>query len=121
MDQKSTSQLFNSRKYVYKYFYHVTFLKMCKLYQIVPDGLYVEKVPCIGNSNKQILEVWKNQLEVTGSNLGDDLFEEYVEKYFKSQVEFKSVFAKHVVQEDWLLKVRSYSEIPEKKLRQKKL
>ena len=48
--------------------------------------MYVEKVPCIGNSSKQVLDAWKNQLEVSGSNLGDILFEEYAEKYFKSQV-----------------------------------
>ena len=62
--------------------------------------MYVEKVPCIGNSSKHVLDAWKNQLEVSGSNLGDVLFEEYAEKDFKSQVEFKSVFEKHIVQED---------------------
>ena len=40
---------------------------------------------------------------------------------FKLEAEFKSVFAKYVVQEDWLLKVRNYLERLEKKLRQKKL
>ena len=39
--------------------------------------------------------------------------------YFKLDV--KSVFAKHIVQEDWLLKVRNHLERLEKKLRQKKL
>ena len=59
-------------------------------------------------SNKKFLDAWKNQLEVTRSNLTDVLLEEYVEKYFTLQADLKSVFAKHIVQEDWLLKVRNH-------------
>ena len=44
-----------------------------------------------------------------------------MEKYFKLEAEFKSVFAKHIVQEDWLLKVRNHVDRLEKKLRQEKL
>ena len=65
--------------------------------------------------------MWKNQLEVTKSNLRDVLLEEYVEKYFNLEAEFKPVFAKHIIQEDWLLKVRNHLERLKKKLRQKKL
>ena len=97
------------------------FLEVCKSYQIVPDGLYVEKEPCIGNPSKKFLDAWKNQLEITRSSLRDVLLEEYVEKYFKLEAEFKSVFAKPIVQEDWLLKVRNHLERLEKMLRQKKL
>ena len=96
------------------------FLEVCKSYQIVPDGLYVEKEPCIGNPSKKLLDAWKNQLEITRSSLRDVLLEEYVEKYFKLEAEFKSVFAKHIEQEDWLLKVRNHLERLEKKLHQKK-
>ena len=122
MDQNSTSQqLFNLAEDVYKSFYHVIFLEVCKSYQIVPDGLHVEKEPCIGNPSKKFLDAWKNQLEVSRSNLRDVLIEEYMEKYFKSEAEFKSVFAKNIVQEDRLLKVRNHLDRLEKKLRQKKL
>ena len=93
---------------------------MCKSYKIVPDGLYVEKETCIGNPSKKFLDAWKSQLEVTRSNLRDVLLEEYVETYFKLKTEFKFVFAKHILQEDWLLKVRNHLERREKKLRQKK-
>ena len=44
-----------------------------------------------------------------------------MEKYFKLEAEFKSAFAKYIVQEDWLLKVRNHFERLKKKLRQKKL
>ena len=44
-----------------------------------------------------------------------------MEKYFKLKAELKSVFAKHIVQANWLLKVRTHLERLEKKLRQKKL
>ena len=52
--------------------------------------------------------------------LRDVLLEEYVEKYFILETEFKSVFANHIVQEDWLLKNCNHLERLEKKLRQKK-
>ena len=121
MDQKSTSQQLFNLADAYKFFYHVIFLEVCKSYQIVPYGLHVEKEPCIGNPSKKFLDARKNQLEVTRSNLRDVLLEEYVEKYFKLEAEFKSVFAKHIVLEDWLLKVSNHLDRLEKKLRQKKL
>ena len=66
MYQESTSQqLFNLAEDVCKSFYHIIFLEVCKSYQIVPDGLYVEKEPCIANSSKRFLDAWENQLEVT--------------------------------------------------------
>ena len=94
---------------------------MRKSYQTVPDGLHVEKEPYIDNPSKKFLDAWRNQLEVTRSNLRDVLLEEYVGKYFELEAEFKSVFAKHIVQEDWLLKVRNHLERLERKSRQKKL
>ena len=121
MDQKSTSQqLFNVAEDDYKSFYHAIFLEVSKSYQIVPDGLYVEKEPCIGNLRKKFLDAWKI-LEVTRPNLRDVLLEEYVEKYFKLETKFKSGFGKHIVQEDCLLKVRNHFDRLEKELRQKKL
>ena len=117
MGQKSTSQhFFNLAEDVY----HVIFLDVCKSYQVVPDGSYLEREPYIGNTSKKAIDSCKNQLEVTRSNLRDVLLEEYVEKYFKLETEFKYVFAKHIVQEDWLLKVRNHFDRMEKKLRQKK-
>ena len=87
------------------------------MYRIVPDGLYVEKELCIANPSKKFLGAWKNQLEVTRSNLRGVLLEEYVEKL---EVDFTFVLAKPIVQEDWLLEIRNHLEKPEKKLREKK-
>ena len=44
-----------------------------------------------------------------------------MEKYFQLEAEFKSVFAKYIVQENCLLKVRNHLERLERKFRQKKL
>ena len=85
MDEKRTSQqVFNLAEDAYKSFYHVIFLEVCKSYQFLSGGLYVEKEPCIDNPSKKFLDAWNNQLEVTRSNLGIVLLEEDVEKYFKS-------------------------------------
>ena len=98
MDQKSTSEhLFNLAEDIYQSLYHVIFLEVCKSYQFVSNGFYVEKEPCTGNPSKKFLDEWKNQLEVTRSKLRDVLLEEYVEYYFQLEAEFKSVFEKHIV------------------------
>ena len=69
-----------------------------------------KKEPCIGNPSQKFLDAWKNQLEVTRSKLKGVLLEEYLEKYFKLEAEFKSVSAKHIAQKDWFLKVSNYLE-----------
>ena len=92
MDQKSIlQQLFTLAENIYKSFYLVIFIEVCKSYQIVPDGLYVEKEPCIGN----VSNMWKS--------------------VFKLGTHFISVFAKHIVQEDWLSKVSNHLERLKKK------
>ena len=69
--------------------------------------MHVEKEPCIGNLSQKLLDVWKNQLEVARSNLKYVLLEEYVEKYFKLEAKFKSVFGKHIVKADCVNFVRT--------------
>ena len=64
MDQKSTSQQLFNLLDIYKSSYLVIFLEVCKLHQIVPDGLYVEKQPCIGNPCKKFLDVWNINLKL---------------------------------------------------------
>ena len=81
MDQKSNSQqLFHLAEDVYKSFYHIIFLEVCKSCQIVPDMLYVEKEPW--NTSKKFLDAWKNQLEVTRSNIRDVVLEDYFKIVF---------------------------------------
>ena len=48
MNHKNTAQqLFNISEDIYKSYYHIVFLEVCRAYQIIPDGLFISKKPNI--------------------------------------------------------------------------
>ena len=50
MYRKNTAQqLFNISEDIYKSFYRIVFLEVCRAYKIIPDGLFISKKPCTGN------------------------------------------------------------------------
>ena len=122
MNHKNTAQqLFNISEDIYKSFYHIVFLEVCRAYQIIPDGLFISKKPCIGKSSDRFLDSWEKDLENTGVNLREVLVKEYVRKLFELINQFKSTINRHIIQEDWLLKTINHLEKLEKKLKHKKL
>ena len=83
MNHKNTAQqLFNISEDIYKSFYHIVFLEVYRAYQIIPDGLFISKKPCIGKPSDRFLDSWEKDLENTGVNLREVLIEEYVQKLF---------------------------------------
>ena len=82
MNHKNTAQqLFNISEDIYKSFYHIVFLEVCRAYQIIP---------CIGKPSDTFLDSWEKELENTGVNLRELLIEEYVRKLFHLITQFKS-------------------------------
>ena len=120
-NKNTAQQLFNISEDIYKSFYHIVFLEVCRSYEIIPDGLLISKKPCIGKPSDKFLNSWEKELENTGVNLREVLIEEYVRKLFQLVTHFKSTVNRHLIQEDWLLKTRNHLEKLEKKLKQKKL
>ena len=122
MNHKNTAQqLLNILEDIYKSFYHIVFLKVCRAYKIIPDGLFISKNPCLGKPSDRFLDSWEKVLENTGVNLREVLIEEYVRKIFELINQIKSTINRHIIQEDWLLKTRNHLEKLERKLRHKKL
>ena len=79
MNCKNTAQqLFNISEDMYKLFYHIEFLEVCRAYQITRDELFISKKPCIGKPSDGFLHSWKRELENTGVNLREVLIKEYV-------------------------------------------
>ena len=79
MNCKNTAQqLFNISEDIYKSFYHIVFLEVCRAYQIIPDGLFISKKPCIGKPSDEFLDSWERELENTEINLREVLIKEYV-------------------------------------------
>ena len=119
--KNTAQQLFNISEDIYKSFYHIVFLEACRAYQIIPDGLFISKKPCIGKPSDEFLDSWERELENTETNLREVLIKEYVTKVFQLITQFKSKINRQIVQEDWLLKTRNHLERLEKKLKHKKL
>ena len=65
-------------------------LEICRAYQIIPNGLFISKKPCIGKPSDRFLDSWEKELENTGVNLREVLIEEYVRKLFQLISQFKS-------------------------------
>ena len=112
--------MFNILEDIYKSFYHIVFLKVCRAYQIIPHGLFISKKPCIGKPSDEFLDSWERELKNTEINLQEVLIKEYVRKRFQLITQFKSKINRQIVQEDWLLKRRNHLERLEKKLKHKK-
>ena len=122
MNHKNTAQqLFNISEDIFKSFYHIAFLQVCRAYQIIPDRLFISKKSCIGKPSDRVLDSWEKDLENTGVNLREVLFEEYVRKPFELINQFKSTINRNIIQEDRLLKTRNHLEKLERKLKHKKL
>ena len=74
MNCKNTAQqLFNISEDIYKSFYHIVFLEICRTYHIIPDGLCISKKPCIGKPSDEFLDSWERELENTEINLREVL------------------------------------------------
>ena len=53
---KNFKQLFNISEDIYKSFYHIAFLEVCRAYQIMPHRLFISKKHCCNTYiNLQIL------------------------------------------------------------------
>ena len=67
MNHKNTAQqLFTISEDIYKSFYHIVFLEVCRGYQIILDGLFISKKPCIGKPSGFWIhgeKSWKTQEE----------------------------------------------------------
>ena len=75
-------------------------MKVCRAYQIIPDGLFISKKPCIGKA-------WERELENTGVSLREVLIKEYVRKHFQLITQFKYRINRQIDQKNWLLKTRN--------------
>ena len=76
-------------------------MEVYRAYQIVLDGLFISKKPCIGKPSDEFLDSWEGELENRGVNLREVLIKEYVRQLFRLITQFKPTINKQIVQEDW--------------------
>ena len=83
MNCKNTAQkLFNISEDIYKLIYHIVFFEVCRAYQVILDGLFISKKPCLGKPSDEFLDSWERELKNAEINLRVVLIKEYVQKLF---------------------------------------
>ena len=84
-------------------------MEVYRAYQIIPDGLFISKKPCIGKPSDEFLDSWEGELQNRGVNLREVLIKGYMRQLFRLITQFKPTINKQIVQEDW-----TFREIGEK-------
>ena len=85
MDQKRKNYsitCFKKSEAIYKTFYHIAFLEICKLFQLMPKGLVARKTFCVGGTSKEFQNKWDCRLKEREMKCQDLLSEEYCRKSF---------------------------------------
>ena len=109
---------------IYKSFYHIVFLEICKSFQLMPKGLEEKKKYCVGGTSKYFEKKWDGNLRYMKSKCRDSLLEEYCKKLFYLMNCFWEAIFDVDVNINWLLKVRNHLDKIENehaKTKQKKL
>ena len=109
---------------IYKCFYHIVFLEICKSVQSMPKGLEVKKKYCMGGTSKDFEKKWDGNLKDIESNCRGLLLEEHYKKLFYLMNYFWEAIVDVDVDIIWLVKVRNHLVKIEKehsKIKQKKL
>ena len=108
---------FKKAELIYKRFYHIVFLEICKSFNLMPKGLVAKKIFCVGGTSENFEKKWD-------ANLRDLLLEENCEKLFCLMDSFWEVTAGANVNLNWLIKTRGHLDKIEKeqeKVKRKKL
>ena len=85
MDQKGKNYsitCFKKSEAIYKTFYHIVFLEICKSFQLMPKGLVVRKNFCVGGTSKEFQQKWGCNLKETEMKCQYLLLGEYCSKLF---------------------------------------
>ena len=80
--RKYCRNLFKKSESIYKSFYHIVFLEICKSFGLLPKSLVSKKRICIVHPSKQFMEEWRSNVKDMGNECCDLLLQEPCEKIF---------------------------------------
>ena len=127
MDQECKSYsktCFKKSEAIYKTFYHIVFLEICKSFQLMPKGLVARKRFCVGGTLEEFQKKWDWNLKQTEMKCRDLLLAEYCNKLFSLMDSFWAEISGKHGDVCWLVKVRGHLNKVEKeqqRIKQKKL
>ena len=108
------------------YHYHISYLEVCKINNVYPSGLLLNKKPFISFVSDQIVAHWEDTINSTQSQLLETLLYGIFEKL----IEFEEVFWSELstlmketdleIMEKWFVKLYVYIEKEERKIIKRK-
>ena len=82
-DKSYMKVCYKKSEQIYKCFYHIVFLEICKSFQLMPKGLEAKKKYCVkGVTSKDFKKKWDGNLWDMESKCRDLLLEEHCKKLF---------------------------------------
>ena len=107
MDEKfinyKTTCLKNS-EIIFKTFFHIVFLEICKSFELLPKGLSTKERLCFVEPSKGLKKEWKNGIDELDERSRDLLIQKHCKKLFN----FMNIFwCDAEVDVNWLLKVKT--------------
>ena len=91
MDQKRKNYsitCFKKSETIYKTFYHIVFLEICKSFQLMAKGLVARKNFFVDVTSKEFQKKWDCNFKETEMKCRDLLLEEYCSKLFSLMIAF---------------------------------
>ena len=111
MNYKKTC--FKNSERIFKTFFHIVFLEICKSFELLPKGLSTKKRLCFGKPSEELQKESKNVADELDGRSHDLLLEELCTKQFNIMDIFWCDI-KYVVNVNLLLKVKTHLDKLEK-------
>ena len=73
---------FKNSERVFKTFFHIVFLEICELFELLPKGLSTKKRLCFGMQSEELEKEWKNGIDELNERCRDLLLQEHCKKLF---------------------------------------
>ena len=115
---------FKNSERILKTFFHIVFLEICKLFELIPKGLSTKKRLCFGKPSEELEKEWKNGIDKLNERCRDLLLQEHCKKLFNLMDIFWCDIKYIELDITWLLKVKTHLDKFEKiqsKIKRKKL
>ena len=122
MNYKKTC--FKNSERIFKTFFHIVFLEICKSFELLPKGLSTKKRLCFGKRSEELEKGWKNGIDELNGRCRDLLLQEHCKKLFNLMDIFWCDIKYVELDITWLLKVKTHLDKLEKiqsKIKRKKL
>ena len=119
--RKYSKNLFKKSESIYKSFYQIVFLEICKLFGLLPKGLVSKKTFCIVHHSKEFTEEWRSTVKEIDNKCRTLLLQEHRNKLVLLMDSFWDEIKDFNFDWKWLFKLRNHLEKVERKLQETKL